>query len=94
MPKPTIIEAVSALKNLYAMCDENLYMWLASLWCPDVGGFYYSNSGRDTEGYLPDIETTKQVLGIISSTGMVEDYENSSYSAALLEDYPEVATKL
>ena len=87
-------EAVKALKNLYSLCDENLYTWMANLWCPDVGGFYYSNSGRDTEGFLPDIETTKQVLSFITSYGMVDHYEGASYSTALLQDYPEIAGKI
>ena len=87
-------EAVNVLKNLYSLCDEGLYMWLANLWCPDVGGFYYSNSGRNTEGFLPDIETTKQVLGFITSSGMVDDYEGGNYQTALLQYYPEIAGKI
>ncbi len=87
-------EAVESLKNLYSLCDEGLYMWMANLWCPDVGGFYYSNSGRNTEGFLPDIETTKQVLAFISTSGMVDHYEGASYNTALLQDYPEIAEKI
>ena len=87
-------EAVEALKKLYGLYDEELYIWLANLWCPDVGGFYYSNSGRNTEGFLPDIESTKQALAFITKSGMVSDYESGSYSEALLQDYPEVAEKI
>jgi len=87
-------ESVEALKKLYGLYDEELYIWLANLWCPDVGGFYYSNSGRNTEGFLPDIESTKQVLGFITGSGMVDDYEGGNYQTALLEDYPEIAEKL
>ena len=32
--------------------------------------FYYSNSGRDTLGYLPDVESTTQAMTILSSTGL------------------------
>ena len=35
------------------------------------GGFYYSNSGRDTEGYAPDIESTNQALSFLESSGML-----------------------
>ncbi|MBQ7292696.1 MAG: hypothetical protein IJW79_03025, partial [Clostridia bacterium] len=33
------------------------------------GGFYYSNSGRNTIGYAPDIESTEQALNLLSSSG-------------------------
>ena len=88
------VEAVSALNDLYGLYDEGLYMWLANLWCPDVGGFYYSNSGRDTEGFLPDIESTKQVLGFIVNSGMIAHYNGAGYGEALLQDYPEIAEKI
>ena len=35
-----------------------------------TSGFYYSNSGRDTVGYLPDVESTVQALTILGSTGL------------------------
>ena len=35
-------------------------------------GFYYSNSGRNTRGYMPDIETTSQAIGFLTSTGMLK----------------------
>lgn len=35
------------------------------------GGFYYSNSGRNTVGYLPDIESTNQALSFLESSGML-----------------------
>ena len=87
-------EAVEALRNLYSIYDENLYIWMANLYCPDVGGFYYSNSGRNTEGFLPDIESTKQVLGFLNTSGMLEDYPSKNYGVALLQDYPEIAEQI
>lgn len=36
------------------------------------GGFYYSNSGRNTVGYAPDIESTNQALSFIESSGMLQ----------------------
>ena len=34
------------------------------------GGFYYSLSALETQGYLPDIESTAQAFSIIGSSGM------------------------
>ncbi|MBO5316803.1 MAG: hypothetical protein J6B48_10295 [Clostridia bacterium] len=87
-------DAVESLKNLYSLYDEDLYIWMANLWCPDVGGFYYSNSGRNTEGFLPDIESTKQILSFLNTSGMLETYTSKDYGKALLQDYPEIAEKL
>ncbi len=42
-------------------------------WC-GTGGFYYSNSARDTLGYLPDVESTLQALGMLSQLGMNNSY--------------------
>ena len=36
------------------------------------GGWYHSNSGRDNEGFLPDIENTYVALEFVASTGMAE----------------------
>ena len=57
-------EGGEALEYLYNMFDERIYLWLADLWEPEFGAFYFSNSGRDTDGYLPDIESTVQALHI------------------------------
>lgn len=54
-------EATNELRKLYATYDERLYIWLAGLWNADIGGFYYSNSARDNEEFLPDVESTAQV---------------------------------
>ena len=53
------IEALKTLNSFYngpAICE-----WMANLWDPEVGGFYYSNSARDYEGFLPDLESTNQL---------------------------------
>ena len=38
------------------------------------GGFYYSNSGRNTHGYGIDIESTIQALGIIERAGLTREF--------------------
>lgn len=61
-------EATIALKKYYSLFDEDLYYWIADLYDPDIGGFYYSNSARNSEGFLPDIESTAQALAFLSRT--------------------------
>lgn len=36
------------------------------------GGFYYSNSARNTIGFLPDVESTYQALTFLEMTGMLD----------------------
>ena len=40
------------------------------------GAFYYANSGRDYEGFLPDLESTRQLLSWMVSNGAFELYSN------------------
>lgn len=59
-------DTVDAIKKLYEYYDGTKMLgWLANLYDPEVGGFYFSNSARDTKGFLPDIESTSQLLGIV-----------------------------
>ena len=61
---------VGALKKLNAFFDgRKLAEWAGNLYDPEIGGFYYSNSARDTEGYAPDLESTWQTLTLLSSFG-------------------------
>ncbi|MBO5314921.1 MAG: hypothetical protein J6B48_00665 [Clostridia bacterium] len=69
-------ETVKALKEFYSLYDESLYTWLAGLWQPEIGGFYYSNSARDHEGFLPDLESTAQALGFAQKSGLFSAYDN------------------
>ena len=39
-----------------------------------TGGFYFSNSARDTVGFLPDVESTLQALGLLAALGMGSPY--------------------
>ena len=47
-------------KDMFGTGD--LIEWAANLYDPVIGGFYYSNSARDNDGFLPDIESTKQAM--------------------------------
>lgn len=63
-------EIVTAMKQLYSLSTDDLIPWFANLYDPAIGGYYYSNSGRDTYTFLPDIESTAQALGFITSSGL------------------------
>lgn len=64
-------EITDAIKRLYQFYGTETYKWLANLYDPANGGFYYANSSRDYEGFLPDIESTTQALWFISDTGLI-----------------------
>lgn len=71
-------EIITALQGYYELFtkDDGIVSWIANLYCPENGGFYYSNSARDNEGYLPDIESTTQALGIIEEL-LVHNYDGT-----------------
>lgn len=77
--------------------------WRANLWDPQNGGFYYSNSGRDNYGYLPDIESTVQMLSFMSMSGFIDGIDgylneqgktDGKLYRILKAEYPEFAEKL
>ena len=45
------VEAALRLRSMY---NKEMYEWIASLWEPSIGGFYYATSSRVTDGYLPE----------------------------------------
>jgi len=59
-----------ALKEMSGLYTHELADWYAGLYDARSGGWYYANSARDTEGYLPDIESTYQALGFLKGTGI------------------------
>lgn len=64
-------EVYDAFCELQSLYTDGIYKWYASLWEKDIGGFYYSHSARDTDGFLPDIESTAQLLGYVEELGLV-----------------------
>lgn len=65
---------MSSLNRIYGLYTPELYEWLADLYDPAVGGFYYSNSARNTVGYGVDIESTRQALNILTQNGIITSY--------------------
>lgn len=70
------IDATNELKSMYNMFTPKVLNWLADLYDVESGGFYYSNSGRNYDGYLPDIESTAQAIDLLKLTGMFNEYGN------------------
>ena len=66
-----------AVRDLYTIYDERLVDWTANLYDKGWGGFYASPIGKDTEGFVPDLESTEQMFSFISGTGMLDDYGRS-----------------
>ena len=66
--------AAFELEQLYSIYDERLYVWLATLWDPQIGGFYFSSSGRDCDAFLPDIESTAQAMYFVQKSGLLSFY--------------------
>lgn len=74
-------ETVYALKEMYSMFSPKMLDWLADLYDPETGGFYYSNSGRNHEGYLPDIESTAQAIDLLRISGAFDEYADDANAA-------------
>ncbi len=94
IPYENASEIVTALKDMYSGFEPELVDWLAGLYDPTVGGFYYSQGARDnatvtyqgvTYDLLPDIESTAQALGFLQISGMI-DTLSSSYGDVLPEE--------
>jgi len=74
-------DAADALRELLSLYDEKLYIWLAGLWEPEIGGFYHNESGRGCENMLPDIESTGQALYFLAASGLTKGRERSDPEA-------------
>ena len=66
-------EIAAATEELYSLFDDGIYKWLASLWDGEAGGFYYSVSARDNDGFYPDMESTSQAINNLSASGIVSE---------------------
>jgi len=66
------VPAADALRRLFDFYGKDLYSWLASLYDPDSGMFYYAPSARDSEDFLPDCESTAQALNLLTQVGMFD----------------------
>ena len=90
-------DAADAVKKLYDYYGTEWLTWLANLYDPDTGCFYYSNSARDNETVtfkgkvyvlLPDAESTDQAHGMMLHLGLFR-YFNNSWEKALPKEMRE-----
>lgn len=79
-------DIVNALRELYSIYNKEQIVWIANLYDPTTGGFYYSNSARDNEeveceGKIyklrPDLESTSQATGMLITSHMADSYDGS-----------------
>ena len=86
-------DAVDELRKIYDMFDERMLIWYAGLYDPEIGGFYFSNSARDTEGFLPDIESTAQAINFITEiSGICKGEDKGEFPITKLP--PHLAEKI
>lgn len=74
-------EIVTALRELYSIYSKDVVDWHADLYDPKVGGYYYSNSARENEGFLPDIESTYFAIGSFAGLGLASKFDNDAFAA-------------
>ena len=74
-------EAADALRAHIDLYDERFYLWIANLYDPGTGGFYYSNEALKNQGFLPDLESTRQALAFFNKSGMIAKYEDGYMEA-------------
>ena len=67
------MRSIEKIRELLSVYDERIYLWLAGLYDKNEGGFYFSNSARDTDGYLPDIESTAQAINLLKNSGLFDE---------------------
>ena len=70
-------DAADAVKKLYDYYGKDWLTWLANLYDPETGCFYYANSARDNEGFLVDCESTEQALSMLLQLGLFRHFNNS-----------------
>ena len=74
-------EIVEAMKELYSIYNDDIIDWFSGLYDARTGGYYYSESARDNEGFLPDAESTHQALNFWESSGMSNECGGSYLNA-------------
>ena len=81
-------DVVRELKLLDSLRKPEAAKWLGSLYDPETGAWYISESGRDYEGFGPDIESTFYALSLVGYTGMAEMFDGEDYMEKFTYAYP------
>ena len=66
------VNVVEAMKRLYSIYDDSVVDWCADLYDIETGGFYNTNSGRNSVSIFPSLEATYQILTFLVDSGMIE----------------------
>ena len=74
-------ELADELRRFYGLFNTENYIWMANLFDPETGGFYFSNSARDNIGYLPDLESVYQVYMSLRVGGMFKGFGDMTSDA-------------
>ena len=88
IPEKYRADIIKELRTLNSLRDHDAAKWIASLYDPEIGAWYISGSARDTEGFLPDIETTFYALSLVGYTGMAEMFDGEDYMEKFTKAYP------
>ena len=90
-------ETATALREALEFYDiEKIYEFYGELYDPITGAFYYSKSARDYDTFLPDIESTSQILRGIRENGFLTGYADpiAAYPKDMQEKFISFAQSL
>ncbi len=71
-----------------ALYSKDMIDWIVGLYDPETTGFYFKKNAKDTEGFLPDRESTAKCIGTVAKL-------LNATSADIINEYtPEMKEKL
>ena len=63
----------ASLQSLVDEClSEDILDWIISLYDAETSAFYFKKSAKETEGFLPDRETTSKCLRMLETLGVLD----------------------
>ena len=90
-------ETAAALREALEFYEiEKIYEYYGELYDPITGAFYYAKSSRDYDTFLPDIESTSQILRGIRENGFLTGYADpiAAYPKEMQEKFISFAQSL
>ena len=83
----------AAVKDFYETFyePEKIIRWWAGLYDPERGAFYYANSARDNDGFLPDMESTYQIVNRFRTfNSNLAEYLGPTITAKMIKFYQDM----
>ena len=83
----------AAVKDFYDTFydPEKIIRWWAGLYDPERGAFYYANSARDNDGFLPDMESTYQIVNRFRTfNSNLAEYLGPDITAKMIKFYQDM----